>query len=100
MYLNSLLRQLEHSVIMGEDSIKDGNGVFSPTAFNFAASPTVDTADGSRVSGDSSPSLLSVTDSAYSDGMPKKPLMVSKETQTSFLCLSKAIQANLDLEYF
>jgi len=100
VYLNSLLRQLEHSVIIGEDSIKESNEVFSPNAFNFAASQSVDNADDSRASGDTSPSLLSVTDSAYSEGMPKKPLMVSKETQTSFLCLSKAIQANLDLEYF
>lgn len=96
MYLNSLLEQLELSANLGEYPVEECKELDFRNEGNLRDPPAVNGADEARGSRDTSPSLFSVTDSAYSDGAPRKPVMISRGTQTSFLCLSRAVQTDFD----
>ena len=97
MYLNSLLEQLELSANLEECPAKECKELDFPSEGHLSDPHAVNGVDDVRTSRDTSPSLFSVTDSAYSDGTPRKPVMMSRGTQTSFLCLSRAVQTDFDI---
>ena len=97
MYLNSLLRQLELSTNIEDIPVKEYEELRFSTEGSSGDTSAINDAEVSRASRDTSPSLFSVTDSAYSDGAPRKPVMITRGTQTSFLCLSRAVQTEMDL---
>ena len=96
LYLNSLLQRMEESLNVEEDETKEFEELNFPLRGDQSDFSDANGTDDSRPSRDTSPSNFSVADSAYSEVMLKKPVMISRATQTSSMSQSKAVQTNFE----
>lgn len=95
-YLNSLLCQMEKSLILENQHPGTYDELELDERDDRSSTPVTNETDDSQASYRTSPSILSVADSAYSEVLPREPEKISRATQTSFLCLSKAVQTSFD----
>ena len=95
LYLNSLLQKMEKSLNTVDGSSNESRKADNEKLSNVYRDPV--SPEYSRASGETSP-VLSLTDSAYSELVAQKPEKISRATQTSYACISKAVQTEIQVE--
>ncbi|XP_065055653.1 glycogenin-1-like [Rhopilema esculentum] len=95
LYLNSLLQKMEKSLNTVDGSSNESRIADNEKLSNVYRDPV--SPEYSRASGETSP-VLSLTDSAYSELVAQKPEKISRATQTSYACISKAVQTEIQVE--